>query len=408
MIEKGPGFRSGVKDFLGYLNASTFSAGLIATIFGVTGPALIILGGAANGRLTQAETISWLFSVYFFGGLISVVLALYYKQPINGAWSIPGAILVADALTHFSFAQAAGAYLAAGTLVCLLGVTGLIGKVMHKVPLPIVMGMIAGVLIRFEIGIVRSVEQSTLIAGAAVLGYFISLRVSRKLPAPLMALLAGMAVGIGSIDVEGALPGLAGPHFVVPEFTLPALLGIALPLAILVIGAENAQAYGVLVAEKYRPPINAMTLISGIGGMLTALFGGHNANIAGPMTAICSSEAAGEDKAGRYTSSVVNGVLFGAFGLLASWAVYFVQALPGDLVSVVAGLAMIGVLVTAFRGAFAQSLFPMGTFAALVVGMSNLTIAKISAPLWALVIGVLISYLVEPKDFQKGRADSTE
>ncbi len=90
------------------------------------------------------------------------------------------------------------------------------------------------------------------------------------------------------------------------------------------IGAENAQATGVLMAEGYRPPVNAMTLISGVGGVLASVFGGHNANIAGPMTAICSSEQAGPDRDGRYVATLVNGLLFLLFGIspgqLSPWS----------------------------------------------------------------------------------------
>lgn len=399
MIEAGPGFASGLRDCRGHFNTSTFSAGLIASIFGNTGPALIIIDAAKNGRLTEAETVSWIFSIYFFGGLISILLALYYKQPINGAWSIPGAVLLGAALPNFPFSQAVGAYLAAGVIVFVLGVTGVIGKVMHKIPIPIVMGMIAGALIRFGTGIVSSVQKSTLIAGVAVLAYLIALRISRKLPAALIALLAGVVVGIGSIKVTGVSLTFVGPQVFRPEFSLSAFLGIALPLAILVIGAENAQAYGVLVAEGYRPPINAMTVISGIGGIVTGIFGGHNANIAGPMTAICSSEEAGEDKSGRYVATVINGILFGAFGLFAGFAVSLVRALPAELVALVAGLAMIAVLVSAFREAFAPRRFSTGAFASLIVAMSGITIFQISAPFWALLAGVFVSYLVEPMDF---------
>ncbi|MBI4456875.1 MAG: benzoate/H(+) symporter BenE family transporter [Acidobacteria bacterium] len=407
VVEAGPGFASGLRDFSRHLNASTFSAGLIAAIFGNTGPALIIIDAARNGRLTQTETISWLFSIYFFGGLISLLLALYYKQPINGAWSIPGAVLLGTSLANFSFPEAVGAYFVAGALVFVLGISGLIGRVMHRVPIPIVMGMIAGALIRFGTGIVNSVQKNVLISGTAVLVYLIVVRISRKLPAALIALLAGALVGIGSIHVQDFSLSFVGPQLFKPEFTLPAFLGIALPLAILVIGAENAQAYGVLIAEGYRPPINAMTVVSGIGGMVTSFFGGHNANIAGPMTAICSSEEAGEDKSGRYVATVVNGILFGAFGLFASVAVSLVQALPGELVALVAGLAMIGVLLSAFREAFTPKRFSIGAFAALVVAMSNISVAKISAPFWALVVGVLVSYLVEPGDFRSQQAKAS-
>lgn len=46
------------------------------------------------------------------------------------------------------------------------------------------------------------------------------------------------------------------------------------------------------MAEEYKPPINFMTIISGVGGILAGIRGGHHANIAGPLTAICSSDQA--------------------------------------------------------------------------------------------------------------------
>ena len=43
LIEKAPGFKSGLADFGKYTNAKTVTAGLVAAIFGCTGPALITI-----------------------------------------------------------------------------------------------------------------------------------------------------------------------------------------------------------------------------------------------------------------------------------------------------------------------------------------------------------------------------
>lgn len=141
-------------------------------------------------------------------------------------------------------------------------------------------------------------------------------------------------------------------------------------------------------------------LASGVGGLLAPLTGGHNANVAGPMTAICSGPQAGPDPDARYAASVVNGVLFIAFGVLAGFAVTAVTALPTELVAVVAGLAMIGVLVSSFRGAFGDGRFRTGALTALVVAMSGVAPLGISSPFWALVAGVAISTVLEPGDFR--------
>lgn len=410
VVEAGPGIAGGFGDLFRYLNLKTASAGLVAAIFGCSGPALIVIGGANKAGLSNGQTVAWLFAIYFLGGLISLFLALRYKQPITGAYSIPGAALVAGSLATFSFDQAVGAFIMAGIVVFLLGISGLIGRIMRWLPMPIVMAMIAGALIRFATGAVSALGTAPIIAGSAIVAFFVSMRFLKTAPPVLAAFVVGLiaAFATGSVGSGGAEIAFVLPEFTAPTFTLDAFLAISVPLALLVIGAENAQATGVLMAEGYRPPVNMMTIISGIGGIVAGFLGGHNANIAGPMTAICSSEQAGEDKEGRYAATVVNGILFGAFGLVAGAAVPVVMSLPGALIGTVAGLAMIGVLLAAFQNAFGKSLGNQtGAFVALAVAMSNVSLLGISAPFWALVAGVAVSFIVERKTLLMGKQESS-
>ncbi|MEK4177842.1 benzoate/H(+) symporter BenE family transporter [Aeribacillus sp. FSL K6-1305] len=396
------------KGFTKHLNINTVSAGTLAAIFGCTGPALIIIGGAADGGLTHAQTISWLFAVYFFGGLLGIYLALKYRQPIAGAYSIPGAVLVAGALSQFSLNEMAGAYFVAGVIVLLLGITRTIGKIMNWIPVPIVMGMIVGAMIRFGTGMITSIEKAPLIAGVAVLVYLLSVRFIKVIPPILTSFIVSviLVVIMNEFQIQDQQSSFILPQILIPSFSLEAIVSVSIPLAFLVIGAENAQATGVLMAQGYKPPVNVMTIISGIGGMVTSFFGGHNANIAGPMTAICASEEAGKNKEGRYASVVVNGILFSLFGLLAGIVVPFVTALPSVLVGTIAGLAMISVLVNSLQSAFSETKFQVGAFFALIIGMSDISFFNISSPFWALVGGVLVSLLIEPHHFQKEHEDN--
>lgn len=407
-VEGGPGFVAGLRDLPRHLNVSTIGAGLIAAIFGCTGPALIVInGGQANG-LSDVVISAWIFGIYVFGGLISFVMALYYKQPITGAYSIPGAVLVVAALAEYEFSQMVGAFLAAGVIVLVIGLTGLVRKVATWLPFPIVMAMIAGALIRFGTGVVDAAVSLPIVVGAAIVGYLLLSRFIKAVPGVVGALLAGAvaAAVTGSFSPLESNLALTAPELVMPSFDVSAILAVGLPLALLVIGAENAQSMGVLMVELYRPPFNSMTIISGVGGLLAPLVGGHNANIAGPMTAICSSEQAGADKNGRYAATVVNGVLFVVFGIFASVAVAIVGTLPPELTVAVAGLAMIGVLLQAFQSSFREKRFQVGALVALVIAMSGVTILQISAPFWALVGGVVTSLVLEPRDF--ARRDSID
>lgn len=75
-----------------------------------------------------------------------------------------------------------------------------------------------------------------------------------------------------------------------------------------------------------------MATLSVIGSIIASLFGGHAINIAGPMTAICSSEKS-EPKEGRYVAAVVLGVIFMTFGIFASDVVQFVVSIQLSIVS---------------------------------------------------------------------------
>ncbi|MBY0221758.1 MULTISPECIES: benzoate/H(+) symporter BenE family transporter [Sporosarcina] len=396
-----------LKDLRKNMNVNTFSAGLVAAIFGCTGPALIIIGGASSGGLTYEETISWIFAIYFFSGLLGIFLSLKYRQPIVGAHSIAGAVLVVGALTHFTMREAIGAYLVAHILIILLGASGLIDKVMRWIPIPIVMGMIVGVMIRFATDMITSLTVSPILAGSAILVYLLSTRFLKKFPPVLSALLVTvlLAIFMNEFQFQNAQSLFILPKFFIPTFSLDAVLSIGVPLALLIICTENAQASGVLMAQGYKPPNNAMAMNGSIVGLIAAFFGGHAINIAGPMTAICSAEEVGT-KESRYAAAVVSGGLFSIFGLFAAAVVPLVIAMPGVIVSVIAGLAMLGVLITSLKTAFSANKFQMGAFFALIIGMSDVSFFNISAPLWAIIGSLFVSFLVEREHFARNKREA--
>lgn len=330
--------------------------------------------GLRGGWLYHGRDCVLDFGIYVFGGLLGAIMSLYYKMPISGAFSIPGATLMGTALAGYSFQEAAGAFVIAGVIVLLLGVTGLIGKVMRWLPLPIVMGMIGGCMLKFGTQIVTGINTLPIVCGLAVLAFLLVPRVIKGFPGVLAALVVGVIAAIVTNSFAGEVGELVytPPMLVVPQFNPNLILSCSLPLAALVVGAENAQAMGVLKAQGYNVPANAMTVASGIGGIISGLVGAHNANIAGPMTAICASEEAGP-KEGRYAASFWNGVTFAAFGLVGSFTIAFVSFIPSELVNVLAGLAMLNVLIQAFNEGFGTLKYKTGAFFALCVGASGLS-----------------------------------
>ena len=401
--EKGPGVLHGLKGLPASMSGKAVTAGVVAAIFGCTGPALIVIASAQTAGYSFDQIVSWLFGIYVFGGLISIFMAPYYKVPIVGSFSIPGSTLMGTALIGFSFNEAVFGFLVASFIIAILAASGLIGKVMRILPQPIVLGMIFGAMLRFGIGIPTSVVANPIVAGSAVLAFFLIPHLFKiKLSPVLCALAVGViaAIATGSFSGDAQAMQYIPPQLFMPHVNLATILTVSVPLAIIAIGAENAQCYGVLKTQGYNPPVNSMNFICGFLGLVANLFGAHNLNLAGPMTAICASPEGGAELKDRYAAAFVNGLSFISFGLVASYALAFIGMVPPELISVLAGLAMINVLLNAVTEAFKSGLCKLGAFFALCVAASGITVLNIGAAFWALLAGVLISILFEKEDFR--------
>jgi benzoate membrane transport protein len=402
LLEKGSGFAAGLAGIPRYLNLHTISSGLVAGVFNL-GPLLLLTDLARRAGLTAGELSSWFAAVFIAGALLTFILGLYYQKPINGAWTIAGAVVVGGALQYYSLAEVAGASVAAGFLVAACGQLGWVAPIIRWLPLPVVMGMIGGTLLSFGLQLPYALVTAPFLTGIPITGYLLLTRYFPRLPGVLGAMVLGLAAALFSGDLETAAFRLAlsRPQLLWPEFSLPVILAVGLPLALMIIGAENMQAIGILLSEGYGGedhndiPVNTMMLLSGLATMGAALFGGHAANIAGVKTALCAT-ANHVPKEGRYVASLVEGVVFLAIGIFAPTMLSLVAILPGELLQVVTALALVPVLGSTFRIAW-QGEFPLGSTFAFLFAASGITIYGIGAPLWSLIMGVGVAIIIGEK-----------
>jgi benzoate membrane transport protein len=372
-------------------------------VFSITGPMLILLSVAEQGKLPTATTVSWITIGYSVAGITSWILSLRYRQPLTAATTIPGMVLVGTALSHTTFPEVIGAYLVTGALLILIALSGKIKTVMDWFPLPIAMAMVAGVFLPFGLNIITAWAKDPWLSIPTTLIFLaISLCASsaRTFPPILGAILAGLLMATLTGQTHGELFEIkfGKLSWVSPAWSLSAITELSIPLLLSVVAVHNAQGTMVLRIAKYQPPLNAMTWACGLGTVISALFGSAPTCITGPVTAIISPPSAGPSE-GRYAAGIVTGTLWLISAMLAPVVVLGREILPVILINLLAGLALFPVLGNAFVEAF-KGRHRFGSLACFMLTVSQITIWNVGAPFWGLVAGLLISKILEPKDFQ--------
>ncbi len=389
--------------FLADLETTAIVNGCIGFLFAATGPVAVILTVGTQAGLSEATLASWVFGCFFVNGLLTIIACASYRIPLVFFWTIPGTVLVGPALDHLNFAQVVGAFYATGLLMLVLGLLGWVRGAMRVIPMPIVMGMVAGVFLKFGTDWIGAVRHDALIAAPMTL-VFIGLsalpRLGRRMPPMIGTLLTGviMIFATGQLEI-GAAPAtgwMSAPGFVAPEFSLQAMLELVVPLAITVLVVQNGQGIAVLrQAGHDEPPINAITIGCGLWSMLAAGAGTVSTCLTGPTNALISSSGRRES---HYAAGIVVGVLALAFGMFTPAFTRFLLACPPSFIATLAGLAMLRVLQSAFTTAFAGQ-YQLGALISFLVTVSGIAILSIGAPFWGLVFGYALSRLLERADY---------
>ncbi len=372
----------------------------IAFLFAASAPVAIILSAGARGGLGEGDIASWIFAAFAINGALTMWISWHYRQPLAFFWTIPGTVLVGHALQTLTLAEVVGAYVLTGLALVVLGLTGWVRWVMDRLPLPIVMGMVAGVFVQFGIDWIRAFEAEFLLVAAMTVTFFALSAMpglARVLPPMIGVLVVGVAVLLwgpgGQEGLRGFQPDavLAAPSFYMPRFTLAAAVELVVPLAITVIAAQNAQGIVILRQAGHNPPVNAVTTACGGTSLVTALFGSVSTCLTGPSNAILVSSG---QQSRHWMAAVILGALGIGFGIFAPLVTGLLLATPVAFVATLAALALLRTLQGAFQTAFDQRL-PLGALVAFLITLAGLPLLNIGAPFWALVFGLIVSLLME-------------
>ena len=401
LIERPPRPLTGLRRVRRDLGPLYAANGLIGLIFAATGPVAVILAVGTQGGLTQAELASWVFGVFFLNGVLTVAACWVYRQPLAFFWTIPGTVLVGPALGHLRWPEVVGAFIATGVLMLVLGLTGWVRRVMDLIPMPIVMGMVAGVFLRFGTDLVRALGTDFAVAAPMVL-VFLLLSARAALGRWVPPIIGALLVGAVAVALSGRFdPGpvaaqwIAAPVLQVPQWSVQAMIELVVPLAITVLVVQNGQGIAVLRSAGHAAPVNAVTLACGFWSIVAAAVGAVSTCLTGPTNALL---VASGERSRHYTAGICCGMLAILFGLFAPLFTTLMLGTPGAYIATLAGLAMLRVLQGSFITAFATR-FTLGALVTFVVTVSDVTILNIGAAFWGLVTGLFVSLLLERPDF---------
>jgi benzoate membrane transport protein len=376
------------------IHVRNVAAGLVTGFFAAAALPIMVLKTAENGGYTANEAIWWITLIYVMGGLLSIGLAIRYRVPLAGLSSLTGVVYLATVSHQFTFHQLLGACFVAGLLMLVLGLSGVFNKLLSLVPREILASMLAGMIVQFLIRFVVSLQEAA-IAGGAALAAFLLFQHSRRFPPILASIAAGFVVLLLTQPIETVshLP-FSLPPFIVPEFHFVTFLSVTIPFTLLILSNDVAVGLSALEQNGYRPPTNAAIALGGVLTMAMSFFGGTNANAAGMMTAICAGEEAGA-KEKRYVAAIVTSVFCILFGIFSYRLIPFIQALPAPFVSVLVGLTLIGVFANSLHVGFANPAMKLSSAMTFIIAASNIQIAHISAPVWAVLAGAVIAKWIE-------------
>ncbi|NPT39039.1 benzoate/H(+) symporter BenE family transporter [Paraburkholderia xenovorans] len=391
-------------------SASAAIAGGIALVATYSGPVLIVVQAAQAGHLSRSLLSTWIWAVSIGAGLLGLWLSLRHRMPVIGAWSTPGVALLITGLAHYPFSDVIGCYLVVTVIIAILGLSGLFGRLIQHLPAHLLSAMIAGVLFEFCAGIFRSLQSTPAVVLPVIVAY---LACRRFIPryAVALALLTGVILALPGTNftAQGLDLTIVKPELTLPSFSVEALVGLGLPLLLLAL-TQYATSIHILRNAGYDISPKSVVGASGLMSIPLALFGNSGINPAAIVGAMCASPECHENPQRRYISGVVCGVGYLCVGTFGASVIALFARLPAGLTSTLAGLALLGTLVTSLSSSVAAEADRESSVITFVVTVSGMSFFGLGSALWGLVAGVVFSLVLSKKPLWRPakRADANE
>lgn len=369
-------------------------AGLVSVIVNYGGTFILIFQAAKAAGLSPELTASWVWSISIGVGITGILLSWLSREPVITAWSTPAAAFLITALAAVPYAEAIGAYLLSALAFVILGLTGYFEKLIRLIPPSIASGLLAGILLQFGIGAFSSISVDPFLAIMLFLIYLLAKRLSARY-AVVSVLVFGFIFLLlqARIDFSGFALQLASPVFTAPEFSVNALLSVALPLFLITLTGQYMPGLLVLRNDGYQTGLRPILSLTGLGSLVMAPFGSHAFNLAAITAAICTGPESHPDPSKRWIAGIAAGIFYILVGIFGVTLAALFAAFPAAFISTLAGLALLGSIAGSLANAMSDSAAREASLITFLAAAADISLLGIGGAFWGLVFG-LISYAI--------------
>ena len=394
------GARMRAMQFFKDLSLSAFVAGFVAVLVGFTSSVAIVFQAAQSFGATPAQITSWIWALGLGMGLCSLVPSLLLRKPVMVAWSTPGAAVLATAgaAGSFSMGEAVGAFMVCSLLVILVGATRALERVADRIPMEIASALLAGVLARFGIQAFAAAQTALPLVLLMVGAYLVARRMAGR-----YAVVFTLMVGILWVLITGQMAWsmepvrLAMPVFVAPQWSVSAIVSLAIPLFVVTMASQNLPGMAVIRASGYELPVSRLITMTGWASLVLAPFGAFALNFSAITAAICMGPEAHEDRLKRYTAAASCGAIYIVIGLFGALVTGLLTSFPNELVVAIAGIALLSTIGNGLASALRDERHREPALITFLVTLSGITLMDIGSAFWGVVAGSLALFVQQYK-----------
>ncbi|WP_244958862.1 benzoate/H(+) symporter BenE family transporter [Neisseria shayeganii] len=379
-----------------------FSAAVAAMLVSYGSSAVIIYQAAQSFGATDAQIASWFTILGLVCGVLTWALSVCHRAPVMIAWCTPGAAMMVG-LEGVSLPQAVGAFMFAAGLMWLVSATGFFDRLVRQIPATLAAAMLAGILINFGSRVFVAMQSQTALVGLMLAVYLLA-----KIRFPrygiLLMLLAGFAyAALGGLFDWQALRAVP-PHleWVAPQWHAGHLIGVGIPLFIAALATQNVPGMAVMRAYGYQTPAKPLISAAAAATVLTAPLGTFMVNLAAISAALCMGGEVDKDPQRRYLATVLLAGFYLLSGAAGGMVVSLFAALPGELLTALAGIAVFGTLQANLLAAWQDEATREASLLTLLASASGMNLLGISSAFWGLLIGLAVYHLNRRVSAQQG------